>query len=60
LLGAFTGLVVLGMVNRGGISMIVGSPEQAVVLLDRALNKGDLEGALEFYEDCAVVVTEPR
>jgi uncharacterized protein (TIGR02246 family) len=35
------------------------SPEQAVEMLDRAFNENDLETALCFYEDAAVVVTEP-
>src|SRR5678816_237519 len=42
-----------------GIRMIVGSPEQAVEMVDRAFNNGDLEAVLSFYEDGAVVVTEP-
>ena len=39
--------------------MIPHSPEQAVEMVDRAFNDGDLETVLNFYEDGAVVVTEP-
>ena len=39
--------------------MLATSPEQAVELLDRAFNAGDLETVLTFYENAAVVVTEP-
>jgi uncharacterized protein (TIGR02246 family) len=39
--------------------MIVSSPEQAVEMVDKAFNKGDLESVLDFYDDRAVVVTEP-
>ena len=39
--------------------MLVASPEQAVELLDQAFNAGDLEAVLTFYENAAVVVTEP-
>jgi uncharacterized protein (TIGR02246 family) len=39
--------------------MIPDSPEQAVELLDRAFNAGDLDAVLGFYEAAAVVVTEP-
>ena len=39
--------------------MIPSSPEQAVEMMDRAFNKGDLEALLNFYEESAVVVTEP-
>jgi ketosteroid isomerase-like protein len=35
------------------------SPEHAVELLDRAFNHGDLEAVLSFYEDAAVIVTDP-
>jgi ketosteroid isomerase-like protein len=35
------------------------SPEHAVALLDRAFNDGDVEAVLGFYEETAVVVTEP-
>jgi ketosteroid isomerase-like protein len=35
------------------------SPDHAVELLDRAFNRGDIETALNFYEDAAVVVAEP-
>jgi hypothetical protein len=40
-------------------SMVAKSPEHAVELLDQAFNAGDLEKVLSFYEDAAVVVTEP-
>jgi uncharacterized protein (TIGR02246 family) len=39
--------------------MIARSPEHAVELLDRAFNEGDLDTVLSFYEETAVVVTEP-
>jgi ketosteroid isomerase-like protein len=39
--------------------MIAKSPEHAVELLDQAFNEGDLETILSFYEDAAVVATEP-
>jgi ketosteroid isomerase-like protein len=39
--------------------MAAHSPEHAVELLDLAFNSGDLEAVLAFYEDAAVVVTEP-
>jgi len=39
--------------------MVAKSPEHAVELLDQAFNEGDLETILSFYEDAAVVVTEP-
>jgi uncharacterized protein (TIGR02246 family) len=39
--------------------MLAASPEQAVELLDQAFNAGDLEAVLTFYENAAVVVTEP-
>jgi ketosteroid isomerase-like protein len=39
--------------------MIAKSPQEAVELLDRAFNEGDVESILAFYEDSAVVVTEP-
>jgi ketosteroid isomerase-like protein len=35
------------------------SPEQAVELLDRAFEQKDIETVLSFYEDAAVVVSEP-
>jgi uncharacterized protein (TIGR02246 family) len=40
-------------------SMVAKSPEHAVELLDQAFSAGDLEKVLSFYEDAAVVVTEP-
>lgn len=39
--------------------MLAASPEQAVELLDQAFNAGDLETVLTFYENAAVLVTEP-
>lgn len=39
--------------------MIATSPEHAVELLDRAFNERDIESVLGFYEDEAVVVSEP-
>ncbi|MGO9337479.1 MAG: YybH family protein [Terracidiphilus sp.] len=39
--------------------MIASSPVQVVELLDRAFNEGDLANVLSFYDDEAVVVTEP-
>jgi ketosteroid isomerase-like protein len=42
-----------------GTRMIARSPEEAVELLDRAFNEADVEAILAFYEDAAVVVTEP-
>ncbi|EON13169.1 DUF4440 domain-containing protein [Pandoraea sp. SD6-2] len=39
--------------------MIARSPEHAVELLDRAFNAGDIDTVIDFYEDEAVVVTEP-
>jgi ketosteroid isomerase-like protein len=39
--------------------MIATSPEHAVELLDRAFAQGDVHAVLSFYEDAAVVITEP-
>jgi ketosteroid isomerase-like protein len=39
--------------------VIPSTPEQAVEMVDRAFNEGDIETVLNFYEDGAVVVTEP-
>jgi uncharacterized protein (TIGR02246 family) len=39
--------------------MIPNTPEQAVEIVDRAFNTGDIETILNFYEENAVVVTEP-
>lgn len=39
--------------------MIGRSPEDLVQLLDQAFNDGDVEAMLSFYEDAAVVITEP-
>jgi ketosteroid isomerase-like protein len=41
------------------MKMITDSPEHAVELLDRAFNEGDLDAVLGFYEEAAVVTTEP-
>jgi uncharacterized protein (TIGR02246 family) len=35
------------------------NPQHAVELLDKAFNEGDLATVLSFYEDNAVVITEP-
>ena len=39
--------------------MLASTPEEAVKRLDEAFARADLEGALAFYEDEAVVVVEP-
>ena len=39
--------------------MVANSPEHAVKMVDEAFTRGDLEAVLRFYEDGAVVVTEP-
>jgi ketosteroid isomerase-like protein len=39
--------------------MVATSPEHAVELVDKAFNEGDLATVLSFYEDAAVVITEP-
>jgi ketosteroid isomerase-like protein len=39
--------------------MIATSPEYAVELLDRVFAQGDLSAVLSFYEEAAVVITEP-
>jgi ketosteroid isomerase-like protein len=39
--------------------MFATNPEDAVELLDKAFNEGDLATVLSFYEDKAVVITEP-
>lgn len=41
------------------IKMIARSPGEAVEMLDKAFNEGDVETLLSFYEDAAIVVTEP-
>jgi uncharacterized protein (TIGR02246 family) len=41
------------------IVLIANSPEQVVEMVDRAFNIGDIETILNFYEENAVVVTEP-
>ena len=35
------------------------TPEEAVEKVDEALNRGDIEAILDFYEDGAVMVAEP-
>jgi uncharacterized protein (TIGR02246 family) len=40
------------------LAMIPNTPEQAVEIVDRAFNAGDIETILNFYEENAVVVTE--
>ena len=39
--------------------MFAANPEHAVEILDKAFNEGDLATVLSFYEDNAVVITEP-
>lgn len=39
--------------------MLAGSPQLAVEIVDKAFTRGDLEAVLRFYENAAVVVTEP-
>ena len=39
--------------------MIANSPQHAVEIVDEAFTRGDLEAVLRFYEDGAVVVSEP-
>jgi ketosteroid isomerase-like protein len=39
--------------------VIARSPEQAVEFLDRAFAEKDIETVLSFYENAAVVITEP-
>ena len=39
--------------------MVAHSPEHAVELMDKAFNAGDLATMLSFYEDAAIIVTEP-
>jgi ketosteroid isomerase-like protein len=39
--------------------MFAANPEQAVELLDKAFHEGDLATVLSFYEDAAIVITEP-
>jgi ketosteroid isomerase-like protein len=39
--------------------MFATNPEQAVELLDKAFNEGDLATVLSFYEEAAIVITEP-
>jgi uncharacterized protein (TIGR02246 family) len=39
--------------------MVGTSPEYTVAMMDKAFNKGDLDSLLDFYEEKAVIVTEP-
>lgn len=39
--------------------MTAKTPGEAVEIIDRAFNAGDIETILDFYEENAVVVTEP-
>jgi ketosteroid isomerase-like protein len=39
--------------------MFASSPEHIVQMMDKAFNEGDVNSLLGFYEDAAVVVTEP-
>ena len=39
--------------------MFADSPQHAVEIVDEAFTRGDLQAVLQFYEDAAVVVTEP-
>jgi uncharacterized protein (TIGR02246 family) len=39
--------------------MFVSNPEHVVEMMDKAFNEGDLDSILSFYEDAAVVITEP-
>ncbi len=39
--------------------MVANSPQHAVEIVDEAFTRGDLRTVLRFYEDGAVVVTEP-
>jgi ketosteroid isomerase-like protein len=41
------------------IMEIAKSPEQAIEILDRAFNEGDLETIMAFYDDAALVVPQP-
>jgi uncharacterized protein (TIGR02246 family) len=39
--------------------MLARTPQEAVAQLDDAFNRGDIEAVLDFYEDEAVMVTQP-
>ena len=39
--------------------MVATTPQEAVEMLDQAFNQGDLAAVLSFYEEAAVVITEP-
>jgi ketosteroid isomerase-like protein len=47
------------MAREEVVGMMATSPEHAVELLDRAFAQGDLHAVLSFYEEAAVVITEP-
>jgi ketosteroid isomerase-like protein len=38
---------------------IAQSPKEAIQILDRAFNEGDLETIMDFYDDAALVVPQP-
>ncbi len=40
--------------------MIMQTPLETVELLDEAFNRGDIDAVLDFYEDDAVMVAEPK
>ena len=42
-----------------GMNAIARSPEQAIEILDRAFNEGDLETIINFYDEAAFVVPRP-
>lgn len=39
--------------------MVAKSPEEAVEMIDKAFNEGNVEAILALYENAAIVVTEP-
>ena len=39
--------------------MLASNPQEVVEQLDEAFNRGDIEAILDFYEEEAVLVTEP-
>jgi ketosteroid isomerase-like protein len=41
------------------MNMVASSPEHAVELLDKAFNEGDVKTVLGFYEEQAVLISEP-
>jgi ketosteroid isomerase-like protein len=42
-----------------GETMVADTPQHMVEMVDDAFNRGDIEAVLNFYENAAVVVTEP-